>query len=131
MSAATRQRGFTLIETLIALAVVATALGAILHAIGTSTGQTAYLQEKLFATWIGENHIAELRLTKSWPPLRVRNGQAEMAGETWGWQETVSQTQLPDMRRVEIAVYPRGANADQRIATVIGFVVNPARRGDR
>lgn len=112
--------GFTLLEVLVALAVVAVAL---LAAIGTATQSTAsaeVLRTRLFATWEAENRLAELRARRAWPDLGVSEGIAEQAGVRLRWRETVDA--LPDsaFRRVEIAVrVDGGRGGEARLAGVV------------
>jgi general secretion pathway protein I len=112
--------GFTLLEVLVALAVVAVAL---LAAIGTATQSTVsaeVLRTRLFATWEAENRLAELRARRAWPDLGVSEGIAEQAGVRLRWRETVDA--LPDsaFRRVEIAVRVDGGRGGEvRLAGVL------------
>lgn len=112
--------GFTLLEVLVALAVVAVAL---LAAIGTATQSTVsaeVLRTRLFATWEAENRLAELRARRAWPDLGESEGIAEQAGVRLRWRETVDA--LPDsaFRRVEIAVRVDGGRGGEvRLAGVL------------
>ena len=112
--------GFTLLEVLVALAVVAVAL---LAAIGTATQSTVsaeVLRTRLFATWEAENRLAELRARRAWPDLGVSEGIAEQAGVRLRWRETIDA--LPDsaFRRVEIAVRVDGGRGGEvRLAGVL------------
>ena len=112
--------GFTLLEVLVALAVVAVAL---LAAIGTATQSTVsaeVLRTRLFATWEAKNRLAELRARRAWPDLGVSEGIAEQAGVRLRWRETVDA--LPDsaFRRVEIAVRVDGGRGGEvRLAGVL------------
>lgn len=99
-----RARGFTLIEVLIALAVLAIAFAAVTRAMGQAIDTTASLRDRSLALWVAQNRAALLHLKKTWPAIDTSEGTEEMAGREWRWRERVSQTPVPDMRRVDIEV---------------------------
>ncbi len=99
-----RQTGFTLLEVLVALTIVAVALGAIIRATGQSTGNLVYVRDKIVASWVAENRIAEAILAEEWPPLGTQSGSEEMMGQDWNWDVTVSVTADPDLRRLDVSV---------------------------
>src|ERR1700684_1363530 len=61
------QRGFTMIEVLVALAIIAVALSASLRAVGSLASGEADLHRRLLAGWSADNTLAQLRLTHAWP----------------------------------------------------------------
>jgi len=72
-----RQRGFTLLEVLVALLIVCTALGAALRAMGSLTQNSDGLRTNMMAVWSAENRMVQVRLAKVWPapgktPLNAR-----------------------------------------------------------
>ena len=67
--------GFTLLEVLVALVIIATALGASLRAVGSLTQNSSDLRGSMMATWSAENRLTQIRLAQEWPPL----GQREFA----------------------------------------------------
>lgn len=119
-------RGFTLIEVLIALAVLAISMTALIQAGGARASQVGYLRDRTLATWVAADRITELRLAGEWPGEGTRNGEVEMAERTWLWTSTVSETPEPAIRRVEIAV--RLDEDAEPLARVSGFLGNPEDR---
>lgn len=97
-------RGFTLIEVLVALAVLAIALAAVVRTMGQSIDLAADLRERTLALWVAQERAALLQLTKAWPDLATARGTAEMGGREWEWQERTSSTEVAAMRRVDIEV---------------------------
>ena len=65
--------GFTLLEVLVALVIVGTALGASLRAVGSLTQNSSDLRASMMATWSAENRLTQIRLIKDWPALGQRS----------------------------------------------------------
>jgi general secretion pathway protein I len=96
--------GFTLLEVLVALAVVAIAMGALLKSGVGGTATAMHLEEKLFANWVATNRLAEMQVGPEWPAVGETTGMSPMAGRDWYWRQSVSATPDSDMRRVDIEV---------------------------
>jgi general secretion pathway protein I len=115
-------RGFTLIEVLVALAILAVALAAVLRSASMAADGTLELKERLLATWIAQNRLAEYSARSHWPDVGTRAGNAEQGGVAFAWRETVTATPNPLFRRVEVQVYgPR--TPERTTATLVGFAV--------
>lgn len=72
-----RARGFTLLESLVALAIVAIALVSALRAMGATAQSTAALREHTLASWVAQNRLAMHRATAAWPAIGEYRGEAE------------------------------------------------------
>jgi general secretion pathway protein I len=107
-----RARGFTLIEMVVALAVLAVAMGALISGMGRYADSAAVLREKTVALWVAHNRLTELGLEPSWPEIGKSDGDVEMAGAEWRWNVTVAETPDPRVRRVDIVVRVKGAEVD-------------------
>lgn len=105
-------RGFTLIEVLIATAVLAFAMGAVITGMARYADNAGSLRERTVALWVAHNRLTELDLEPAWPAIGKSDGDVEMAGIEWRWFVTVSETPDPDVRRVEIRVQPKGREED-------------------
>lgn len=116
----TRARGFTLIEVVVALAVLAVTLGALISGAARYADNAAYLREKTLALWVAHNRLTEIGLEPAWPGLGKSDGDAELGGVDWRWDVTVSETPDPKVRRIEITVRPQGQDAGS--ATLSSFV---------
>jgi general secretion pathway protein I len=113
-------RGFTLLEVLVALAIIAIALTAAVRAAGVSLDSSAQVRERMFATWIAQNRLAELNARHEFPDLGRHSGEATQAGRKFTWEEIVGTTPNDNFRRVEIQV--RAAGQDHIAATLIGYL---------
>jgi len=116
------RRGFTLIEILIALAILAVALAAAVRAAGVAADATLDLKERLLATWIAQDRVAEYAVRPLWPDIGTRQGSADQAGVRFVWRETVSGTPNPRFRRVEVQVF-RARTPDHAVARLVGYAV--------
>jgi general secretion pathway protein I len=112
--------GFTLVEILIALAVLAIALTAAGHSLGTAVDTTQALRERMLARWVAEDRLAELELRREWPSLDTKEGDAEMGGRKFHWIQETGATPLARMRRVEMSVLIPGAKVP--LARLTGFL---------
>jgi general secretion pathway protein I len=99
-----RARGFTLIEILVALAIVAVALAAGMRAIAQSTDGATALKQRTLALWVAQNRLAAAQLEPELPALGERAGTARQAGTTLVYRETISGTPNPSFRKIEIVV---------------------------
>lgn len=103
-----RARGFTLVEVMVALAIVAIALPAVLMALYRQVDDTAYLRDKTMAAMVAANTLAEMRLViASTRTLAAGkdNGMVTMADRDWHWWlETTQTEQVPQYYRIEIKV---------------------------
>src|SRR5512141_1526962 len=94
--------GFTLLEVLVALVIVGTALGASLRAVGSLTQNSSALRASMMATWSAENRLAQVRLAHEYPPLGERRFACPQADLELSCVEEVFGTLNPFFRRIEV-----------------------------
>lgn len=115
--------GFTLIEILVALAIVAVALAAGMRALAQSADGASTLKARTLALWVAQNRLANAQLAEQWPAIGTTSGDARQADTTFVWRETVSPTPNPAFRKIDIIVSePR--TPDYAIARLSGYLGN-------
>ena len=120
-----QQRGFTLLEVLVALAILAIVMGALIKVTDSYAFNAGYLQEKTLAQWIAENKATEYLLLKDVPPTGTKEGVTEMAKVEWQWRVKISSTPNNQIRRLDIDVALKDGDLDAPITTLIAYVGTP------
>lgn len=98
------QRGLTLIEVLVALAIVAITLAAGIKAAGALAGSSQRLGDTIVAQWCADNQLTELRLQKQFPAVGDTAFQCEQLGQAYPGQLQVRPTPNPNFRRVDARI---------------------------
>ena len=101
---ASKLRGFTLIEVMLAMAVFSIAGLALMGASSNNARNMGHLETKMFATWVASNQLVSASLNETWPPKNNAKGDVELAGRTWFWQQKVIKTTNNDMRAIVMEV---------------------------
>lgn len=119
-------KGFTLIEVLVALAIVAVALAAGMRALAQSADGATSLKARTLALWVAQNQLAKAQLADPPPSPGSANGEAVQAGMRFIWRETISPTPNPVFRKVDIVVAEPGV-PDYALARLAGYFSNAGR----
>lgn len=120
-------KGFTLIEVLVAMTIIAVGVSALVVAAGSSVFRADYLREREFGRWIASNALTEVQVLPAWPDVGTKNKDVEMGRFTWSVRTRTQAVADPDLRRVDIEVR-RDKDVDSYIYAVAGFVGNPETR---
>lgn len=123
--------GFTLIEILVALTIIAIALGALIKASGNHTSTASYLKNKTLGHWVAMNELSLLQAEKKWPDLGTEKKYTEMADHEWFWTREVRE--LPDpttgetskqTRQIVFTVY-LDEDRKEQLTKLVGFLEKP------
>lgn len=123
----TANSGFTLIEVMVALAIVALSLAAVTASMSQMIDAAQTMKDRTYASWIAQNRITELRLAAATPNVGASNGEVEYANTDWSWRAVVAETGVDDLYRIDVSVSLAGS--DDVVRTVTGFVSPPGVPG--
>jgi general secretion pathway protein I len=122
-----RSRGFTLIEVMVALTIVALSLTAVAASMNQMIDAANVMRERTYASWIAQNKIAEMRLANTVPDVSATSGEVEYANSTWSWRAVVSETGIENFMRVDVSI--THVESEYIIRTVTGFIGEPVPVG--
>ena len=121
-------KGFTLLETLVALAIVALGMMAVHTQLNRYAVSATFIENKVLASWIASNRIAELSVAAEWPPLGESRDEVEFARRTWIWSSQISTTPVENLRRIDVSV-ALGDEPQRILHTVSGLLEQPRPPG--
>jgi general secretion pathway protein I len=116
----TKNNGFTLIEILISLAILAIALSALMGSTNTIAHNGIALQERTLAAWVAEDVMNEFRITNQWPAPGTRDGSRKLAGQQWSWKLNIEETKEQSIFKTTIDVYRPGED-EQVLSTLTSY----------
>ena len=116
--------GFTLVEVLVAVAILAIGLAALFGQISQSVFTAGYLRDSTLAQWVAVDRITELRLENRFPDIDETDGEIDMASQSWRYTLIISETLWPDLRRIDVSV-SFADTPDSIISKATGFVGRP------
>ena len=110
--------GFSLLEVLVALAVLALAMAALIRTTGMQSNALEHVRQRVYAQWVAANVIAEARLSGTATDEVTRRGEMTMGKTRWQWQMTTLTTQVPGVIRLDVRV---GASKGETLLLLSGF----------
>ena len=118
-----RQAGFTLVEVLVALAIVTIAFAAIMGLLTQAVDTTTLLSQRNYALWIAQNRLAELHSTQAWPAVGNQQGEVQLAQRDWQWRQETQATADASLRRVIVTVHAQGQ--DNELIRLVAALQQP------
>lgn len=116
-----KHRGFTLIEVMVALTIIAISLSALLSTSGTQANSAGYLKQKTLAHWVAMNELTQLRVLQQLPDDGEKKGETKMAGFEWFWTRTTKKTEQAGTRQITYRVFA-DKKREQSLTSLIGYV---------
>lgn len=116
-----RSRGFTLIEMLAALVIIALGMLGVIEAIGQTASNGTRMRDRTLAHWVAMNRLTQTRLEPRPPEIAKTSDEVEMAGRRWRWTMEVTETPVESMRRIDVYVTDADTGDDRPLASVTGF----------
>ena len=124
-----RSTGFTLIEMLVAMAILAVGLGAIIKAAGENASNASYMRDKEVARWVATDKLTEMQILSEWGNNQTKTGEVNILKTNWYWTAKIQKVQDPDLRRVDVEVR-RDKDASSYLYSIAGFIGNPALKSE-
>jgi general secretion pathway protein I len=115
--------GLTLIEVLVALAIISVAMTAVIKASSQNIRSTAYLQNKTIAMWVGQQVLNEARagvLKLPNPPDSVKETTA-MLGHDWYWEANQEETPNKRINQIRVKVFAQEGDEASPLITLETF----------
>lgn len=124
-------RGFTLLEVLVALVIVALGMSALLETLSQSAGNISALRDKTVAEWIAMNQLALARLSLNAPAIGLTQGDVQNCGNgNWHWQQRVSAVNaVPGLLSITVSVQRTGTASRQPGGSGSGATAAKAANG--
>jgi general secretion pathway protein I len=116
-------QGFTLLEVIIALGIVAVGILAVSRAITGFADTTISLEQRMLASWVASNRLETLRILKASPKIGTTHGSEEMAERVWYFRETTTATADPYLFRIDITVYADKEETEE-VGQLYGYLLN-------
>jgi general secretion pathway protein I len=118
-----RNRGFTLVEVLVALLVVVMGMAALMIAVSSTARTSGMLRDKTIAQWIALNRLAEIRLNLTKFGQNNDIGELDFGNRKWHYDTRYFDTSINSMKRVVVRVYPGDAKTKgNALIETVGFV---------
>jgi general secretion pathway protein I len=120
------QTGFTLIEVLVALFILAITMAAVSRTASSSIHHVEVLRTHVIADWVAQNRLAQHQARGDWPAPGIQTGEESQANQIYPWQEEIIATPNPTMRRIVVSVYAPD-DAQHKLREMTAYLVQYPR----
>ncbi|MGS0692889.1 type II secretion system minor pseudopilin GspI [Shewanella sp. 0m-4] len=120
-----KQKGMTLLEVIVALAVFSIAAVSITKSLGEQIANMPILEERTMAQWVAHNQMVDARLETKFPEIGRKDGQVELANQDWYWRKEVVKTTDDNFRMIRISI-----SDDERFSRTIAEVSSYVLKAD-
>src|SRR5690242_7353383 len=116
-----KNSGFTLIEVLVALAILSIALTAIIKSTSQNIKDTLYIKNKTIASWVGTQIMNEARIDLLKLPLApdTQDEETTMLGQVWLWKANIKPTPNPHIQEIDVDVFDKASNT--KLITLVSY----------
>jgi general secretion pathway protein I len=110
---------------MVALAVLALAMGALIKTAGDYTSGESWLRDRTMTTWVARNVLAQHQVEQQWPSVGEHEGTLKMGRQEWQWLARISGTDEEKLRRIDVEVRAADSEDDDPISVLSGFLKQP------
>ncbi len=121
-------RGFTLLEAMVALVIVALGMMAVNTQLNRYTVAAIYVEQKTLASWIASNKLEELSVASTWPEVGEHDEDVEFAGQKWRCAIKVQETEVKNLHRVDVSV-SLASDPERVVHKLMGLIEPPVPPG--
>ena len=120
----TSGRGFTLLEAMVALIIVALGMMAVNSMLNVYTATAIDTEQKTLASWIATNKLTELSVAPTWPAIGDSNDEVDFAGQKWRCDIKVQETAVKNLHRVDVSV-SLTSDPKKRVVRKVSALIEP------
>ncbi len=115
-------RGFTLLEVLVALVIFALVSVTCYRQIDANFRASNRIEQKYLALWLAENALEEIFIDREHQAMGDSSSEVKMASNRWTIKTRISESDIKDLRKIEVSVYPDDKDSSGSVVTLTRFI---------